>query len=78
MQNLAHSASFESRDKDAPSNAETKHLACCCLGVSYGHEFEKRLREKESEQVTLRVPRVLEVFQIFPMTPWSNEGSCQP
>src|SRR3984885_10313810 len=26
MQNLAHSASFESLDKDAPSKAETKHL----------------------------------------------------
>ena len=27
MQNLAHSASFESLDKDAPSKAETKQLA---------------------------------------------------
>jgi hypothetical protein len=27
MQNLAHSASFESLDKDAPSKAGTKHLA---------------------------------------------------
>ena len=27
MKNLAHSASFESLDKDAPSKAETKHLA---------------------------------------------------
>ena len=26
MQNLAHSASFESLDKDAPSKAGTKHL----------------------------------------------------
>jgi hypothetical protein len=26
MKNLAHSASFESLDKDAPSKAETKHL----------------------------------------------------
>ena len=27
VQNLAHSASFESLDKDAPSKAGTKHLA---------------------------------------------------
>src|SRR6202020_1600760 len=27
MQNLAHSASFESLDKDAPSKSGTKHLA---------------------------------------------------
>jgi DNA-binding response OmpR family regulator len=27
MKNLAHSASFESLDKNAPSKAETKHLA---------------------------------------------------
>jgi hypothetical protein len=27
MKNLAHSASFESLDKNAPSNAGTKHLA---------------------------------------------------
>src|SRR6516225_7366084 len=26
MENLAHSASFQSLDKDAPSKAETKHL----------------------------------------------------
>jgi hypothetical protein len=26
MKNLAHSASFESLDKNAPSNAGTKHL----------------------------------------------------
>jgi hypothetical protein len=27
MKNLAHSASFESLDKDAPANCETKHLS---------------------------------------------------
>jgi transposase len=27
MKNLAHSASFESLDKDAPANGGTKHLA---------------------------------------------------
>src|SRR3984957_13187035 len=32
MQNLAHSASFESLDKDAPSKAGTKHLAPRGLG----------------------------------------------
>jgi riboflavin biosynthesis pyrimidine reductase len=31
MQNLAHSASFESLDKDAPSKAGTKHLEAGCL-----------------------------------------------
>jgi hypothetical protein len=30
MKNLAHSASFESLDKDAPSKAGTKHLAPPC------------------------------------------------
>ena len=35
MQNLAHSASFESLDKDAPSKAGTKHLAERGIAVSY-------------------------------------------
>ena len=36
MQNLAHSASFESLDKDAPSKAGTKHLRRSLQGVGEG------------------------------------------
>ena len=31
MKNLAHSASFESLDKNAPSKTETKHLGWRCV-----------------------------------------------
>jgi hypothetical protein len=38
VQNLAHSASFESLDKDAPSKAGTKHLEnnICRLAIDEG------------------------------------------
>ncbi|HEY6734293.1 MAG TPA: hypothetical protein VI256_10940, partial [Roseiarcus sp.] len=44
MQNMAHSASFESLDKDAPSKAETKHLVDTCVA---------RARELGYRQLTL-------------------------
>jgi hypothetical protein len=34
MKNLAHSASFESLDKNAPSNAGTKHLVANAKGMA--------------------------------------------
>jgi hypothetical protein len=42
MQNLAHSASFESLDKDAPSKAETKQLASWrCASISQVGPFQR-------------------------------------
>jgi hypothetical protein len=35
MQNLAHSASFESLDKDAPSKAGTKQLEQIAFGSAW-------------------------------------------
>jgi hypothetical protein len=40
VKNLAHSASFESLDKDAPSKPETKQLAKAMRKISYdGYRF---------------------------------------
>jgi hypothetical protein len=50
MKNLAHSASFESLDKDAPSNAGTKHLAYDA-GVS---RIEDRPQAAEADARTVK------------------------
>jgi enamine deaminase RidA (YjgF/YER057c/UK114 family) len=67
MQNLAHSASFESLDKDAPSKAGTKHLAYVPVtlhdGVAYVSgqlpkiDGEVRVFGKVGREVTLDAAR---------------------
>jgi enamine deaminase RidA (YjgF/YER057c/UK114 family) len=67
MQNLAHSASFESLDKDAPSKAGTKHLAYVPVtlhdGVAYVSgqlpkiDGEVRVFGKLGREVTLDAAR---------------------
>jgi hypothetical protein len=39
MKNLAHSASFESLDKNAPSKAETKHLGYGSEAAGMARDF---------------------------------------
>src|ERR1700722_11184712 len=53
VQNLAHSASFESLDKDAPSKAGTKQLDCSATKSSLGGRSEG---ERASKPLGARVP----------------------
>src|SRR5580692_11133371 len=59
MQNLAHSASFESLDKDAPSKAETKHVV-----LDRRHRREGRLVRPHRIRRTLPADRDAEVRRL--------------
>ena len=70
VQNLAHSASFESLDKDAPSKAGTKHLGGVILaGTSEGMRCAP---ERDGPRMALRRSRTgrFDLGEAF----WPSDG----
>src|ERR1700722_15917979 len=63
VQNLAHSASFESLDKDAPSKAGTKNLGMACRGAV-----------TRPDQSSVRCPGSALVSSLQPVRVWRNPG----
>ena len=63
MQNLAHSASFESLDKDAPSKAGTKHLSSGrrspSIAVSAASQCRRNGRQRLSARRNAESPRIV-------------------
>src|ERR1700722_16940567 len=71
MQNLAHSASFESLDKDAPSKAETKHLGPRPARILHYSALAHKRGEQSTRQLRVSHSRLIKEQ---PTTIWLDRG----